>query len=208
MLFLGSRQHPKPNQIIHHIKERGGTVNAWTSGEYSNYHFSCPNESFSEIIPAFIEAIFHPLLSIDMIEKEVEAIDAEFKFKRKDELRRLYQIHKETCNPEHPFSKFSVGNATLFKQHSCTHLRKNLKEFHSHHYTKNNIRVALCGSSLSDQDIQTLTTSLEHLPANQEVQTVWPKLYRQQDLKIQINVKPLQQARRLIISFALSLIHI
>ncbi|MBO1256089.1 insulinase family protein [Alteromonas sp. 5E99-2] len=203
MLFLGSRQQPNPNQIIHHIQEKGGSVNAWTSGEFSNYHFSCPNESFSEIIPAFIDAIFHPLLSMDMIEKEIDAIDAEFKFKRKDELRRLYQIHKETCNPDHPFSKFSVGNAALFRQHSCSYLRSSLKEFHSRHYTKSNIRVALCGSSLSNHDIQTLTASLEHLPSIPEVQTGWPQLYRKQDLKIQIDVKPLQKARRLIVSFAL-----
>ena len=36
-----------------------------------------------------------------------------------DDVRRCYQVHKETVNPEHPFSKFSVGNLP-----HCTIVRK------------------------------------------------------------------------------------
>lgn len=202
MLFLGSKTHPEPNQIVEFIQQHGGSVNAWTSGEHANYHFSCPQQHIDNVLPAFISCIFSPLFLPEMIEKEISAIDAEFQFKRKDELRRLYQIHKETCNPAHPFSKFSVGNAQLFKRWNLNTLREKLSAFHQRYYARNNVRVALSGPAFSEQTVALLTRSLESLPVAEPVKTDWPPLYREQDLKSLITIKPLQEARRLIISFA------
>lgn len=202
LLFLGSETHPGPNEIIETIQQHGGNVNAWTSGEYANYHFSCPHQYIDTIIPAFIGAIFSPLFLPNMIKKEINAIDAEFQFKLKDELRRLYQIHKETCNPAHPFSKFSVGNAELFSRWDIDTLKTQLSAFHQRYYSKTNIRVALSAPTFSEHTISLLTNALEALPEGEPVKPNWPALYREQDLKTLITIKPLQEARRLIITFA------
>lgn len=203
VLFLGSRQLPSPNQIIQFIEERGGSVNAWTTGEFANFHFSCLAKYIDEAIPVFLEALFFPLLKEQKVANEIKAIDAEFKFKRKDELRRLYQIHKETCNPEHPFRKFSVGNAELFNRHPIQALRAQLRDFHQHYYNKRNIRIAISLPNVQPASIDLLTRTIANLPEGETAHCAWPLLYREQDLGLFIQVKPIQHAKRLIVTFSL-----
>lgn len=127
MLFMGSRHLPKPNSINGFIEQHGGTINAWTGTEYANYHFNCSGDAIAQTLPAFADMLRQPLFEEESLSNEIKNIHAEFEFKKKDDLRRLYQIHKETCNPLHPFAKFSVGNSDTFSQHGCAELKQHLK---------------------------------------------------------------------------------
>ena len=88
----------------------GGQQNAWTGSEFCNFFFDCQTRALSRALDYFSAMFMAPLFDESLINKERQSIDSEFRLKEKDELRRLYQVHKTTCNPEHPFSKFSVGN--------------------------------------------------------------------------------------------------
>ncbi|MFC3093249.1 peptidase M16 [Alteromonas sediminis] len=203
MLFMGSRRLPNSNEVIDLIKRCGGNVNAWTAGEHANFHFSCLPQHSPIALPAFFDAMAHPLLKKASIEKEIQSIDAEFAFKKKDDLRRLYQIHKETSNPAHPFSKFSVGNANIYSQHSTEKLQAMLRELHTSRYTSGQIRVVFCAPEIDSKTISTFKQLLSLFPDDNSDDLVLPPLYLADQLQRKISIKPLQNARRLIITFAL-----
>lgn len=207
MLFMGSRHLSKPNEINAFIEKHGGSINAWTGTEYANYHFQCHGDAIIQTLPAFADMIRQPLLNKEAIANEIHSIDAEFKFKLKDDLRRLYQIHKETCNPDHPFSKFSVGNALTFGEHKVSAIRDKLKLLHQTYYCGAN--MALCISTpMPIEQIHTLVTQcFGRFETGALANTQWPPLYTSENLGVQINIQPLQSARRMIVTFALPGLH-
>lgn len=207
MLFMGSRHLPKPNAINQFIEQQGGTINAWTGTEYANYHFSCSNEHLTHILPAFADMLKSPLFTTGSIEKEIESIDAEFQFKLKDDLRRLYQVHKETCNPAHPFSKFSVGNKRVFEPLGIDALHHGLRHYHKSHYCGANMTLCILTALPLEQVEVLVNRALSGLPTGKPVTQDWPPLYQREQLGVKINIRPLQQARRMIVTFALPALH-
>jgi len=207
MMFLGSRHLPKANSINDMVESAGGAINAWTGTEFANYHFHCRSTEIKRILPAFGDMMRLPLLDPDTLNKEINAIEAEFQFKIKDDLRRLYQIHKETANPLHPFSKFSVGNADIFRSLSECELHAALQQYHAQYYVGANMCLAIFTSENVDDVLELVSQSFGALKAGEEANTEWPALYTPEQLAVEINIVPLQTARRMIVTFALPGLH-
>ncbi|WP_245953182.1 insulinase family protein [Alteromonas aestuariivivens] len=206
-MFLGSRHLPKPNSINTLVEQCGGTINAWTGTEYANYHFDCQSDALTKLLPAFADMLRTPLMDKAAIRKEIQSIDAEFQFKLKDDLRRLYQIHKETCNPEHPFSKFSVGSGEIFNSHTMDELHQRLQSFHSQYYCGRNMALCIATPFAPSRIKELVAQSFNMLRAGAQAAAEWPALYLPEQLGIQINIVPLQTARRMIVTFALPGLH-
>ncbi|MGL5265608.1 MAG: insulinase family protein, partial [Plesiomonas shigelloides] len=110
MLFLGTQSYPHPGEFQQFINRHGGSNNAWTGTEHTNYFFEIVPDYLPEGLQRFAGFFTEPLFNPELVDKERQAIDAEYKLKLNDDTRRLYQVHKETVNPAHPFAKFSVGS--------------------------------------------------------------------------------------------------
>ena len=203
MLFMGSRHLPKPNAINGFIEQHGGSINAWTGTEYANYHFNCSSDAIAQTLPAFADMLRQPLFEEEALNNEIKNIHAEFEFKKKDDLRRLYQIHKETCNPKHPFAKFSVGNSDTFSQHGCAALKQQLKALHQTYYCAKNMCLCIASTMPLPQLEALVHQCFASMPAGQLASDDWPALYTENELGIQINIHPLQSAKRMIVTFAL-----
>lgn len=204
MLFLGNEQFPTPNAFSEFVTMHGGSVNALTGTEYTSYFFDISVGYEKQGLMHLNAMLRQPLFDLSFIESELNAIEAEFLLKKKDDLRRLYQVHKETCNPAHPFSKFSVGNKETFSPFNAEELQFKISRLHKQYYQPEN--ACLCFVSqqpllTSEKSIReifagwTSTTSLPHLPL--------PDLYLAKDTGLQINILPLQKAKRMILTFAL-----
>lgn len=202
-LFMGSRHLPKPNAINGFIEQQGGSINAWTGTEYANYHFNCRGDALAQALPAFADMLRQPLFKKEALQNEIQSINAEFEFKRKDDLRRLYQIHKETCNPAHPFSKFSVGNSDTFSQHSIEQLKGRLREMHGTFYCAKNMCLCIASPMPFEQLRALAAQCFGSLHEGELADDNWPPLYTQEQLQIQININPLQSAKRMIVTFSL-----
>lgn len=203
MLFMGSRHLPKPNAINGFIEQHGGNINAWTGTEYANYHYHCSGDAVAQTLPAFADMLRQPLFEEASLCNEIKNIHAEFEFKKKDDLRRLYQIHKETCNPEHPFAKFSVGNSDTFSKHSSTELKSRLKTMHGTLYCAQNMRLCISCPMPIQQLEALIHQCFGSFKAGKLANDNWPSLYTENELGVQINIHPLQAAKRMIVTFAL-----
>ena len=204
MLFLGTEKYPDGSEYQAFISQFGGTHNAWTATEHTCFFFDIHHSQFSNALDRFSQFFITPLLSQSFIDKERQNIDSEFKLKLKDDIRRLYDVHKETINQQHPFAKFSVGNLTTLADRSNSSIRDELLQFFIEHYRANFMTLAIEGP----QPLATLKNLAQQFfsaipSADTPKKTISEPLYLAQHLAMKLAIKPVKHERKLIISFAL-----
>ncbi|MEP0355847.1 insulinase family protein [Paraglaciecola sp.] len=206
MLFLGNHAFPVANAFSEFLASHNGSINASTGTEFTSYFYDVNSNTNAEDIGLkhLSAMILKPKFDEKFIEKELKVIDAEFLLKQKDDLRRLYQVHKETCNPAHPFSKFSVGNLESFSAFSNSELKEKIQRLHQTYYQPHN--TALC--LISKHEIGTSELLIQKHFGQWDATTPisgtkHPSLYLPENLGIQIDIKPIQRAQRMILTFPL-----
>jgi secreted Zn-dependent insulinase-like peptidase len=136
MLFLGTEKYPDSGEYHAYINQHGGNNNAWTGTEQTNFFYSINADALEGSLDRFSQFFIAPKFDLELVDRERQAIESEFSLKLKDDIRRVYQVQKETVNPRHPFSKFSVGNlATLAGKQAD--IREELLAFYQQHYSAN-----------------------------------------------------------------------
>lgn len=207
MLFLGTEKFPDPGEFHAFINQHGGSNNAWTGTEYTNFFFSIDAHFFEESLDRFSQFFITPLLHQDLVDRERHAIESEFSLKLKDDIRRTYQVQKETVNPAHPFSKFSVGNLKTLSGDQAI-LREELLNFYHHNYSANLMTLCLV-APLPLQDLEHLATHFFSAIADHQWQKKYPDvpIYQAEQLQIRINITPMKDQKRVAITFSLPQIY-
>jgi secreted Zn-dependent insulinase-like peptidase len=207
MLFAGSQHYPDGNFLNTLLNSHGGFVNAWTAAESCNVHFNCPANLFEESLDVLIDMLTRPNLSIEGIAQEVDAIDAEFSMRKQDDVRRLYDVHKQTCNPKHPFSRFNVGNKKIFNQFSKAELQRKLREHHQQHFDAKRIKTCIVlPQKMADKElIANIEQKLSEFTYSNvvNISTNSPELYLKEQKACLIEVKPYKFAQNLMLTFCL-----
>lgn len=204
MLFLGTNKYPDGSEYQKFISQHGGSNNAWTATEHTCFYFDIHHQHFNEALDRFSQFFICPLLADEFITKERKNIEAEFKLKLKDDIRRLYDVHKETINQQHPFSKFSVGNVDTLSDRNGVSISKEVKDFFNLYYQASYMTLAIEGP----QTLVELTRLAEELFSeiknnDTPLANVTEPLYLPEHQSIYVNVKPVKNDHQLIISFAM-----
>ncbi|WP_246028408.1 insulinase family protein [Shewanella atlantica] len=203
MLFLGTEKFPQSGEYHAFINQHGGSNNAWTGTEQTNFFFCINSDVFEESLDRFSQFFISPLFSKELVDRERHAIESEFSLKLKDDIRRTYQVQKETVNPAHPFSKFSVGNLeTLGGDESI--LREELINFYQSHYSANLMTLCLVAPS-SLADLETLANTYFSDIENHHLIKAHPEvpIYQAEQLESQINIIPIKEQKRVALTFSL-----
>ena len=117
MLFLGTEKFPEENHYSKFIKTHGGSKNAGTAEDYTNFYFDIKNEAFPEALDIFSQFFKQPLFSEDCADREMKAVDSEFKKDLSNETRRKWQIEKtELACKTGPLNGFACGNFDSLNQ--------------------------------------------------------------------------------------------
>jgi len=204
MLFLGTEKYPDGSEYQKFISQHGGSNNAWTATEHTCFYFDVHHQHFSSALDRFSQFFTAPLLSEEFIVKERKNIDAEFKLKLKDDIRRLYDVHKETINQAHPFSQFSVGNIDTLADRDDNSIVNEVNNFFDQYYQASYMTLAIEGpqpltelAQLADQMFNAIKTTATPLAKVSE------PLYLAEHQGISIAICPVKNDHQLIISFAM-----
>jgi secreted Zn-dependent insulinase-like peptidase len=204
MLFLGTEKYPEGSEYQKFISQYGGCNNAWTATEHTCFYFDIHHQYFTEALDRFSQFFITPLLADDFIIKERKNIEAEFKLKLKDDIRRLYDVHKETINQRHPFSKFSVGNVDTLADRNGESISKELKDFFNQYYQATYMTLAIEGPQTLEELAHLTKQMFSEIKNNESALTaITEPLYLPEHQSIYINVKPVKNDHQLIISFAM-----
>lgn len=116
MLFMGTKKYPDEESFDQFIRGHGGSSNAYTQDLHTTYYFDIDNDSFDGALDHFADFFLHPLFNPSSRDREIYAIENEFKgHLSKDESRRVF-VYKELANSNHPWHRFSFGSReSLYK---------------------------------------------------------------------------------------------
>ena len=101
MLFMGSESFPEPDGYMNFAAENGGSSNAYTSSEITNYMITIENTAFPEALHRLSEFFSAPILDPGYIQKEKNAVNAEWSMRRESEERSIYRLQRALLG-EHP----------------------------------------------------------------------------------------------------------
>jgi len=204
MLFLGTSKYPDGSEYQKFISQHGGSNNAWTATEHTCFYFDIHHQHFNEALDRFSQFFISPLLAEEFIIKERKNIEAEFKLKLKDDVRRLYDVHKETINQNHPFSQFSVGNIDTLADRDGKSIRQEVKAFFDRYYQASYMTLTIEGPQPLTELKSLAKEMFSEIKNNgKALDVITEPLYLPEQQGIYINVHPVKNEHQLIISFAM-----
>ncbi|RWW24195.1 hypothetical protein GW17_00011531 [Ensete ventricosum] len=109
MLFYASEKYPVEDSYSKYITEHGGSTNAYTTSEHTNFHFDVNADCFEEALNRFAQFFISPLMSPDATLREIKAVDSENQKNLLSDGWRMSQLQKHLSSKNHPYHKFSTG---------------------------------------------------------------------------------------------------
>lgn len=151
MLFLGTEKYPEAGEYQQFIKSHGGSHNAFTAFQDTNYFFDIRAGYLDDALDRFAQQFSAPLFTPDLVDRERRAVHSEFTSKQKEDGRRIYSVEKAISNPDHAFNQFAVGNLSTLENTEQRPLRPDLIEFWKTHYSSNLMSLAVYGPQSLDE---------------------------------------------------------
>ena len=172
MLFMGSAQFPEPDGFMAFTAEHGGMTNAYTGLDITNYMMMVENDAFAEALDRFSSFFTDPLLDPTYIDKEKNAVNAEWSMRREQDFRIVYRLARQLLG-DHPANRFQIGNLESLADKTEGGLHAATVAFFEQYYSANLMKASLIGN-LPLEALQTLAE--RHFGDIPDKQAVKPKM--------------------------------
>ncbi len=150
MLFLGTQKYPDAKEYQAFIQQHGGSHNAFTSLEHTNYFFDIKANQLAGGLDRFAQFFIAPLFNEEYVERERNAVHSEFRAKYSTEYRRQEDVLRQLVVKGHPLSRFRTGNLDSL-HNKDGELRKALVDFYQQYYAASNMRLVVSGKQSIEQ---------------------------------------------------------
>ena len=110
MLFLGTKSFPTVGDYSEFVSRNGGSQNAYTQLDHTNYMVAVKNDAYDEALSRFSGFFYEAILEESYADKERNAVHSEWTMKSPNDGVILEQLNGSTLNPEHPISQFNWSN--------------------------------------------------------------------------------------------------
>ena len=149
MLFMGTEKYPSENEYSDYIARNGGSYkNAFTTLTDTNFHFLIGNDAFEGALDRFAQFFICPLLGDSQTEREMNAVDSEYKMTLQSDVWRRYALLMNVANEESQLYRFGTGNLETLKQDG---IRESLLDFHRQWYSSNIMNLVLISKHSLEQ---------------------------------------------------------
>jgi insulysin len=148
MLFMGTKKYPDENYYSEFLAKGGGSSNAYTTRENTNYYFDVLNDHFDEAIDIFAQFFINPLFLKDSVDREMNAVNQEHGKNLQSDGWRIDRVMNTLSNPNHPLSKFGTGSIETLK---IDKIRDILIEFYNKYYSANLMKLVILSNKSLNQ---------------------------------------------------------
>ncbi len=202
MLFLGTEKYPAAGEYQSFISQHGGSNNAYTAEEHTNYYFDIEHASLEPALDRFAQFFIAPLFDASYVDHEKNAVNAEYLAKINDDARREWDVYRSLFNPDHPAANFSVGNLETLADLEGRSIRDDLIGFYQHYYSANLMTLVVLGNRKLD-DLQKMVDARFVQISNKSrvISKDYPNLFLPKALPASIKIKPLKELRQLTLAF-------
>ncbi|KAG2646283.1 hypothetical protein PVAP13_2KG499300 [Panicum virgatum] len=153
MLFYASKKYPIEDSYSKYIAEHGGSTNAFTSTERTNFYFDVNSDSLHDALDRFAQFFIKPLMSPDAVHREIKAVDSENQKNLLSDPWRMSQLQNHLCDENHPYHKFGTGNWDTLEvkaKEKGLDTRLELIKFYDSHYSANLMKLVVYGKDSLD----------------------------------------------------------
>ncbi|MEM1229965.1 MAG: insulinase family protein [Pseudomonadota bacterium] len=198
MLFIGTAKYPEVDAYQQFIGQNGGSSNAYTAMDHTNYFFDINPPQYRQAMDRFAQFFISPLFEAQYVEREKNAVNSEYQLQSKDDGWRGNAAQKLALNPAHPGSRFTIGRLDTLDED----VRADLLTFFDENYSADQmILVALSNESL-DELADWVVPMFEAVP-DRDIGPApeLPELFRDSDLPAGMNIATVKENYRLSFEF-------
>jgi len=207
MLFLGTKKYPDAGEYQAFISNNGGSHNAYTSGQHTNYFFDINPDKLDLALDRFSQFFIEPLFDEFYVERERNAVYSEYQAGLNDDFRRSYDVYRSVINPQHPAAKFSVGNLQTLADRPGKSVRSDLLDFYQRHYSANKMTLVVLGKEPIAQLQAMVVNRFKPIPMRSSVEkqtaAASVPLFLPGQLPLEVAIKPLKDLRQMSMTFVL-----
>ena len=160
MLFLGTAKYPQVEGYQSYITTHGGSYNAYTSSDHTNFFFDIQPQYFQGALDRFAQFFIAPTFDAAYVDREKNAVNSEYQLYLKDDAWRGNFVTKELFNPAHPAVGFNIGSLDTLSGD----VRDDLIKFYRTHYSADQMALVVLGSQSLDQLQQWITPMFSAVP--------------------------------------------
>ncbi len=171
MIFKGTQKRDAL-KIDDEIKALGGSINGYTSRQFTGYTLVLPAENFEAGLEILSDMLKHPVFDDIELEKEKDVILSEIKMNR-DNPRRYFQTrffkHAFLINP---YNLPIIGFETLFLKLT----REDIRNFHNKWYIPNNMIIAVAGNIEHETALGKIKENFQDFPMGHFPEIALPRI--------------------------------
>ncbi len=202
MLFLGTDRYPDAGAYQAFISQHGGSHNAFTAHDRTNYFFDIDQSQLAPALDRFARFFIAPLFTPEYVDRERHAVHSEFQSKLKEDSRRQSAILREVINPQHPLATFAVGSLDTLKDNQQGRLIDTLKQFYQRHYSAANMSLVVLGRESTAQLKTLVEQRFGAIPSQPQPARPDPvPLFTPGTLPAQLDIKSLKELHQLSLTF-------
>lgn len=204
MLFLGTKKFPATDEFQNLLKANGGNYNAFTQGARTTYFFTVQPQAFTDSLERFADFFVAPLFNQELVERELKAVDAEFKLRLNQDYSKIFEVGQETTNPDHPLSHLMGGNLVTLGQDQ-TKLYPALIQFYQQHYYAQKMSLALVGPQSTQELLNYAQRYFNEIVSHAVPSSAsYPALFTSEQLGVDIFIKSQGDLRELSLTFPIN----
>jgi insulysin len=202
MLFLGTQKFPEAGEYQQYISSHGGSHNAYTAYENTNYYFDIDKAYLEPALDRFSQFFIAPLFTPEYVDRERNAVHSEYQSGLQDDGRRGYSALKAILNPAHPLTGFSVGSLDTLQDHDGMSLRDALLAQYDRYYSANLMTAAIFGAeSLDELEILARRYFADIPDRNRTAPLSEAPLFTPGSLPAMLAIEPIRDSRTLSYTF-------
>lgn len=160
MFFKGSKSFPGAEDIAKQVSALGGSTNAGTIYDSTNYYFVLPKEGLLRGIEIQADAIANPLFDPDELRKEAEVVIEESNRKFDNPPAVAVERMFETAFTKHRMKRWRIGSNEVLRNINRDHLI----EFFDTLYRPENIILSIAGDLEEEPTIEAVKRTFGAIP--------------------------------------------
>ena len=151
-LFLGTEKYPEKDEFDDFLTKNSGESNAYTTVENTNFHYDISNEGLEKSLDMFSQFFINPLFTKNLIYKELESIDSEYKMDLRDDDERISHLKIIEGYQHSEYNRFICGCLETLK---IENIREKIIEFYNEFYIPENMSLTVI-SNLSIEKLNSI----------------------------------------------------
>lgn len=190
MYFKGSKKYPVPESMGIRMKSLGGTINASTSYDETNYFCEVPAENLYPALDLMADAFLSPLFPADELQRECEVVIEEFN--RKLDSPASYSVEKmiQLAYRQHRMKRWRIGTPEQLRSYT----QDSLFDYFYRYYQPQNMIITVTGKFDEDETVQKIDQLFASMPNRELIKDFGPSEPKQEQIRYALHTAETTQS--------------